>query len=212
MANKSLILGVVALCTVPAATQAQQVLINENFNELTPALGVMDVGAFHTTGGSNVDILGPGAGTFPELCVAPTEVNCIDLGGTGGNPLGVLQSKTEFTLQPGVEYHLSFDLIGSERAGDVTATTVSFGPYTQTFNLQPGDTTSGVVTNKEITVSTPTTAFLTFSSDSIDPFNVGSILDNVVLTSSSAPEPATLGLMVLGLLGGAGFAGRRRRN
>jgi len=28
----------------------------------------------------------------------------------------------------------------------------------------------------------------------------------------AAPEPATLGLMVLGLLGGAGFAGRKRRN
>jgi hypothetical protein len=37
--------------------------------------------------------------------------------------------------------------------------------------------------------------------------NNGAVLDNVYL----APEPATLGLMALGLLG-AGFAGRKRRS
>jgi hypothetical protein len=36
----------------------------------------------------------------------------------------------------------------------------------------------------------------------------GMLIDNISL---AVPEPATLGLMALGLLG-AGFAGRRRRN
>jgi hypothetical protein len=36
------------------------------------------------------------------------------------------------------------------------------------------------------------------------------VIDNILLTS--APEPATLGLMVLGVLAGVGLAGRKRRN
>jgi hypothetical protein len=35
------------------------------------------------------------------------------------------------------------------------------------------------------------------------------VIDDIVLRS--AAEPATLGLMLLGLLGGAGFAGRRSK-
>jgi PEP-CTERM motif len=51
-----------------------------------------------------------------------------------------------------------------------------------------------------VTVSAPTTAFLTFSSNT--PGNVGTLLDNVTLTSRRAavPEPGTMGLAALGLL------------
>jgi hypothetical protein len=38
------------------------------------------------------------------------------------------------------------------------------------------------------------------------------VVDNVSLTGTPTPEPATLGLMVLGLLGGAGFARRKRKS
>jgi hypothetical protein len=38
------------------------------------------------------------------------------------------------------------------------------------------------------------------------------VVDNVLLTGTPTPEPATLGLLVLGLLGGVGLAGRKRRN
>jgi hypothetical protein len=37
------------------------------------------------------------------------------------------------------------------------------------------------------------------------------VVDNISLTGVATPEPATLGLLALGLLG-AGFAGRKRRN
>jgi hypothetical protein len=66
--------------------------------------------------------------------------------------------------------------------------------------------TTGIVTDHPITVSTPEDVELIFkaSGGGGDP-----VLDNIRL---AAPEPASLGLMTLGLLGAGLFAGRKRRN
>ena len=205
--HKPLIPCLLALCALPAGSQAAT-LLSENFNELTPMLTATSVGAFSAISGTNVDIVG--GGIFGYLCVAPAAGNCVDMDGSNGLSQGVLRSNTAFTLAPGVNYFLSFDLIGSQR-GNTASTTVSFGPYANTFTLASGDDTSGIVSNALVTVSTPTTAFLTFTSNT--PGNIGNVLDNVVITSSSpvgVPEPATLGLMALGLAG-VGFARRKRR-
>lgn len=206
---KQLLPALVALCALPAAGQAAT-LLSENFNELTPMLSATSAGAFSAIDGTNVDIVG--GALYGSLCVAPAAGNCIDLDGTAttgpaGNPQGILRSNSAFTLMPGVNYFLSFDLLGSQR-GVTASTTVTFGPYNNTFTLT---SPSGVVTDALVTVSTPTTAYLTFASNT--PGNVGNLLDNVAITSSPAkgvPEPATLGLMALGLAG-AGFARRKRR-
>jgi hypothetical protein len=209
MNTKQLISGVVALCALPAAGWAGTTLLNENSNELTPGLTQTSVGVFSAINGTNIDIVG--GAVFGSLCVAPEAVNCVDLDGSGGKSQGILQTKSPFTLQPGVNYSLSFDLIGSQR-GLTTSTTVNFGPYSQTFILTSGNDTSGVVSNALVTVTVPTSAFLTVASNT--PGNVGALLDDVLVTSSSpvttgVPEPATLGLLVLGLAG-IGFARRKR--
>lgn len=182
-------------------------LLSENFDELTPWLGVNLAGAFSAVGGTNVDVVG--GGLYGFLCAGPESGNCIDLDGSGGNSQGILQSNQEFQLLPGNDYFLNFDLIGSER-GVTTSTTVDFGPYSQTFVLASGDETSGVVTNQLVTVSEPTLTYLTFKSNT--PGQIGAVLDNVVLTDppASAPEPSYVALATVALLGLSLFARSRK--
>lgn len=205
-------------CALPAARAAT--ILSENFDELTAALGVTAAGAFQAIGGTNVDIVGAGNG-YAALCAAPESGNCIDLDGTGGTPQGILQTASSFVLTPGVNYFLSFDLVGSQR-GVTAATMVTLGTsgcsgagclYNHTFTLTSGDDTDGIVTNALVTVSAPTTVLLTFTSET--PGAIGDVLDNVTVTSSAvttgAPELSTMVLMGSALVGLGLFARRLRR-
>jgi hypothetical protein len=202
--RKHLILGVVALCTLPAASQASLTLISENFDEIPTRTPVFSgpIGPFFT--GTNVRIVGTiPTSVAPTLCRPPASGNCLNFGGTSG----VLTSKS-VELEPGHDYLLRFDLLGNPTtpAGLETTTTVTLGSvYNHTFMLGPTDITDGRVVDY-FEVSTPEMVQLIFRASG-PAGNNGAVLDNVLLT----PEPATLGLMVLGLLG-AGFAGRKRRN
>jgi hypothetical protein len=112
------------------------VLLNENFDSLTPATynAVSAVGAFTVTSGS-VDVVGPGF--FGNLCVGTETNNCVDL---NGNSAGTIASAL-FSLPVGI-YTLSFDLNGSQR-GVATSTTVSLGSvYSEVFNLGASDINS----------------------------------------------------------------------
>lgn len=204
-------------CALPALQAAT--ILSENFDELTDQLGATSVGAFQTIGGTNVDIVGPGNG-FGGLCVTPESDSCIDMDGTGGNPQGILQTVSALTLMPGINYFLSFDLIGSQR-GNTASTTVTLGTsgcsgasclYNQTFSLASGDDTDGIVSDVLVTVSAPTTAFLTFTSNT--PGEEGDLLDNVLVTTSAvtgAPEPSGMILMGSALIGLSLLARRLRR-
>jgi hypothetical protein len=208
MTKKSLIVGVVTLCALPVAGHAQ-VLLNENFNEqaTTPGTGLVvgpvTIGDFTAL---RFRILGP-AGTSPH-CRAPLSGNCLLLNG-GASPNSLTSKKV--TLEPGVSYFLSFDAIGNPNASN-NMLTVTLGPggslFDKTIPLATGSST--FTEDQLIRVSTMETADLVFRGSGTIGAN-GPIIDNIVL---EVPEPATLGLMALGLLGGAvaGFARCKRPN
>jgi hypothetical protein len=187
---------VVALSGFSASAYGS-VILSENFDELTPALGVTSAGAFSTINGTNVDIVG--GSLFGSLCAPPESGHCVDMNGTSGNPQGQLQSNMQFS--PG-EYLLSFDLIGSAR-GITASVTAAFGNYNQMFTLASNDTISGIVANQPVVLTSP--GYLLFASDITG--DSGLLLDNVVV--STVPEPTSFVPLGSALLAGAIALARR---
>lgn len=198
---RSILLGFTIAVFGLTTSMNASTLLNENFDELTPQFGATSVGAFSTINGTNVDINGTSNG-FSYLCASPAGGQCIDLDGTGGNPVGQLRSNMLFS--PGT-YLLSFDLIGSGRGSTSTAT-VSFGSYDQTFTLGQSDTTTGVVSNLLVTLTSP--GYLLFASGDPSGDQIGLVLDNATV-STLTPEPSSLLLLGTGALGIAGALRRQ---
>jgi len=202
MRSPTIALTAVAFFGLTASLHATTI-VNENFNELTPQLSATSVGAFTAINGTNVDIVG--GSLFGYLCVAPESGNCIDMDGTGGNPVGQLQSNQLFAAGT---YDLSFDLIGNQR-GSNSATTVTFGNYDAMFSLASSNITSGIVVDELVTLTSP--GYLDFTSDDPGGDVEGTLLDNVVVSTANTtvtPEPSALLLLGTGL---AGFAGVLRK-
>jgi len=205
--HSALFFSAIGLVTLVLPGQAS-VLLSENFDGLTPQTSATNVGAFSAIGGTNVMILG----APPFNCTSPESGFCVGLNGSGGNPQGVLQTNTAFTLSPGVNYFLSFQLTGQGGVGPTGlfqgSTTVDFGPYSQTFSVTGLDVTTGIVTNHLVTVASTTVAHLTFTSNTPGDGS-GMVLDNVLITAEPAPEPSSLILAGGALLGAALLMGLR---
>jgi hypothetical protein len=214
MTNKSLILGVVALCALPVAGHAQ-VLLSENFNGLAQVTSVSSgpVGTQFT--GTNYRILGPGTAPCSGAGITQPGNHCLVLTGLAAVSSSTLVSKP-VTLEAGTTYLLSFDAFGN--AGTtinsnelkVTLGDDFNGSTGMTFMLSNSPVSGGREEFSIMPTSTQSVSLM-FSSLSRNIGNNGPVLDNIVL---EAPEPATLGLLALGLLGGAGagFARRKHRN
>jgi hypothetical protein len=209
MTSKALVLGVVALCALPAAGQAQ-VLLSENFDELTPGTVPNGASVGPDFTGTNVVIVGPA--NNHGSCRAPASGHCLAL----NDMLGSLVS-VPVTLLPGHTYDLSFDLQGNSLRPNTTSSmvTVTLGSFfDRPFTLTNGSPTDSVSVIDPITVPTSmsrVSVVLAFNGTGSANITDGTVIDNILLAQTSVPEPATLGLLVLGLLG-AGLAGRKRRN
>ncbi|WP_405240433.1 PEP-CTERM sorting domain-containing protein [Lentisalinibacter orientalis] len=177
------------------------VIFSDNFDDENGGVGVLNYFGFDnwTVENGTVDLIGNGYFDF-----LPGNGLYVDLDGSTGDA-GEMVSSTPISIGPGT-YHLSFDLAGNHRNNNSETVTVEVNLgdiFSSTYSLGRFDpfTTFGTTFNvvSEMSVS------LFFANAGGD--NIGMLLDNVSLTR--VPEPGTLALLGLGLLG-VGAARRRK--
>jgi hypothetical protein len=129
---------------------------------------------------------------------------CVDLDGSTGNA-GILTSSL-LSLGAGT-YSLSFDVSGNQRGGAADSFTLALGGFlNESFNFAP--TSPWQTVTRTFTVLGDSANSIIFNHAGGD--NIGIMLDNVSLSKVDVPEPTTLLLFALGLIG-LGFARRNAR-
>jgi len=145
----------------------------------------------------SIDVVG--GSTFGYLCNGNTGGNCLDTEGTPGN--GQITTKVGLDLGLG-DYTFSFDFGNNGTANNSLAWNIGSIIDGVIFS---GAAQENIYENFSIDFSITSAAtgvFISFAGGGASDF-LGTILDNVLLVqnSSSVPEPETLLLLALGLLG-----------
>ncbi len=207
--------GILIIMGITTTAYADTILLNDDFN--SENLGTGWAGNY--TSFSNwivtdgyVDLAGYGSWDF--LGTGSPYGVYVDLDGSN-NKAGTLRSRTDFILAPGTLL-LQFDLAGSQR-GEYenyrdNKVNVKLGTlYDETFTPNANDLFTTY--SRYINIVTATNAYLIFQNmpdGTYDGDNIGALLDNVKLTVTTIPEPATLMMFGLGLLGVAGVSRRKK--
>lgn len=181
-------------------TSQAATIFSDNFDGENAGVGVLNYFGFTqwTVSGGTVDLIGSGFHNFQ-----PGNGLYVDMDGSTSNA-GIM-TRT-FSLDAG-NYSLSYSLAGSQRGGD-DSVKVMLGNFVNVTHTLAGNVPFTVFT-QTFSVAAALSADLSF--EGIGGDNVGLLLDNVVLSKTAVPLPATLLLFGSGIAGLVGSRIRRKK-
>jgi len=178
-------------CSVAASAA---VVFQDNFDTENGGAGLLNYNSFSnwTVSDGTVDLIGNGFFDF-----FPTSGLFVDMDGSTGDA-GKITS-VAIALAPG-DYALSYDLAGNQRNAGNEQVVVEVGSVSVSHSLTQNVPLTTFIQNFSLGVATVVN--ISFEGIGNPGDNIGMILDNVVLESRGAvPEPGTVLLMVISLLG-----------
>ena len=188
------------------------VMFEDNFDSENGGIESLSYNAFSNwtvRDGTSVDLI-KSPSWFSQPLDLTNRGSFVDMDGTSGSS-GRITTKQRFFFEAGTEYQLSFDLAGNNRSAGsdklrsiTTAIGISSTSHAaETFTLNENDDfTPYVISFMGLGVD----GRVTFRTDGLnnapnDNDNMGILLDNVKLIRVEVTEPATLGLLLLGVMG-----------